>query len=150
MLFTSHKYYTILGLTLKLWDMEDQEVLSYREETNLHFNSKAYLQRFTDPHDLWYHAAILKCWHTFYQEHGKEFDPTKTSMLEFGGGPTVWDLISVTPFVSSITFTDFADTSRTEIQLWKSKNPDGEQSKVMDIRRKGIGNGARAHKITSV
>ncbi len=100
----------------------------YKEQPNLNFNSKAYLQRYTDPYEpsLAYHAAFLTCWHTFYEEHGKEFDPTTTTLLEFGGGPAIWALISAAPFVNSILFTDFADSNTTEVELWKKKDPESK------------------------
>ncbi len=107
--------------------MADQD-LSYSEEPNLNFNSKAYLQRYTNPHEpRGYQVAFLKCWHTFYEEHGKEFDTTTATLLEFGGGPTVWDLISAAPFFSTILVTDFAESNRAEVELWKSKNSKGSK-----------------------
>lgn len=64
------------------------EGLSYQEEANLQYDGKAYLKRYMDPHEpLGYQLGFLKCWHSFYQEHGKEFDSSKATMLEFGEVP---------------------------------------------------------------
>ena len=44
-------------------------------------------------------------------------------MLEFGGGPTIYPLISAAPFVSEIIFSDYAEANRKEVTMWKNKEP---------------------------
>lgn len=45
-------------------------------------------------------------------------------MVEFGGGPTVYQLISAAPKVGEIHFTDYLPQNLKEIELWK-QNADG-------------------------
>lgn len=95
--------------------------IPYDTDANFKFDSKAYLQRYTSPVEaLGIQVQFLDCWHQFYHDHQKEFDPSNSSVLEFGGGPTLWSLISVSPIVNSITFSDFAETNRDEIRIWKN------------------------------
>ncbi len=96
------------------------ETISYDTDANYQFDSKAYLQRYTDPiESLGIQVQFLECWHQFYRDHHQEFDASSSTMLEFGGGPTLWSLISVAPNVSSITFSDYAETNRAEIEKWR-------------------------------
>lgn len=48
-------------------------------------------------------------------------DMTKDSiMLEFGGGPTIYPLISAAPKVKEIYFSDYLDANLEEVKLWKT------------------------------
>lgn len=100
---------------------QQNESLPYDTDANFQFDSKAYLQRYTNPIEaLGIQVQFLDCWHQFYQDYVKEFDPSSSTMLEFGGGPTLWSLMSVSPNVNRITFCDFAETNRDEIRMWKN------------------------------
>ena len=68
------------------------------------------------------HSKFLDQWHSFYSRYGDEFDPSSATLLELGGGPTIHSLISACQHVSRITFSDYADTNRREIQLWKDND----------------------------
>ena len=68
------------------------------------------------------HSKFLEHWHGFYSTHKDEFNPSKATLLELGGGPTIHSLISACQHVSKITFSDYADTNRREIQLWKDND----------------------------
>lgn len=41
-------------------------------------------------------------------------------MLEFGGGPTIYPLISAAPKVKEIYFSDYLDANLEEVKLWKT------------------------------
>lgn len=100
------------------------ESLPYDKDANFNFDSKAYLQRFADPQEaLGNQVQFLECWHLFYEEHGKDLDPSKAHLLEFGGGPTIWSLISATPNFCDITFADFAQSNRAEVEMWRDNKP---------------------------
>lgn len=45
-------------------------------------------------------------------------------MLEFGGGPTVYPLISAAPKVKEIYFADYLDNNIEEVKQWKSNSKD--------------------------
>ena len=44
--------------------------------------------------------------------------------LEFGGGPSIANLISVSPKVDSIVFAEYLESNRKAVELWKTGNPD--------------------------
>ena len=48
--------------------------------------------------------------------------PTK-KLLEVGGGPTIYQLISASSKVESITFSDFNVTNLTEVRNWADGKP---------------------------
>lgn len=103
------------------------ETLPYDKDGNFNFDSKAYLQRYVDPcESLGIQVQFLENWHTFYKEHAKELDPSKSHMLEFGGGPTIWSMISATPNFADITFCDFAEGNRAQVAMWRGKKPECE------------------------
>ncbi|XP_062513461.1 nicotinamide N-methyltransferase-like [Corticium candelabrum] len=62
----------------------------------------------------------LRFLHEFYSE----VSPQDARFLEFGGGPTVYSLISVAPFTQSIVFTDISEAALGEIRRWKEQQPD--------------------------
>ena len=100
------------------------ETLPYDKDANFHFDSKAYLKRYAGPKEpLGIQIQFLECWHSFYEEHGKELDPSKAHMLEFGGGPTIWSLISAATNFSDIMFAEFAQGNRTEVEMWRDNKP---------------------------
>lgn len=68
------------------------------------------------------HSKFLENWHNFYSCHADEFDPSTASLLELGGGPTIHSLISACQYVSKITFSDYAETNRREIRMWKEND----------------------------
>lgn len=45
--------------------------------------------------------------------------PTNFQLLEFGGGPTIYQLITASKHAKEIHFSDHLDTNLTEIKLWK-------------------------------
>ena len=55
----------------------------------------------------------------------KVFEDIKKNsvMLEFGGGPTIYQLISAAPKVRAIHFADYLENNLNEVKLWKDKSP---------------------------
>ena len=68
------------------------------------------------------HSKFLEQWHNFYTSFGHEFDLSSSTLLELGGGPTIHSLISACQHVSKITFSDYAETNRREIRMWKEND----------------------------
>ncbi len=90
------------------------------------FSPSFYLnQRFTDPEDKQrgVHPFLLKCIHEFYEKFGSEWNKESAKLLEFGGGPTLYTLISAAPFVADITFADYAPGNLKAIELWRDCDP---------------------------
>ena len=65
----------------------------------------------------------LQCYHHFYQTFSHTWDPTHAKLLELGGGPVIYPLISAAPFVSEITFADYAEESLELVRLWIRGDP---------------------------
>lgn len=96
----------------------------YNPDCNKEFISREYLKRYTDPTNdpMQVHSKFLEQWHSFYSANGHEFDASSASLLELGGGPTIHSLISACQHVSKITFSDYAETNRREIRMWKEND----------------------------
>ena len=90
------------------------------------FNASSYLnERFTDPEDKQrgVHPFLLKCIHEFYETFGSKWNTENAKLLEFGGGPTLYTLISAAPFVADITFSDYASTNLKAVEMWRDCDP---------------------------
>ena len=66
---------------------------------------------------------INKNFHKFYQMYHKEWDNSTAVLLELGGGPCIYPLISAVPYVAEIYHSDFVKACRDEVLLWKNKDP---------------------------
>ena len=91
------------------------------------FNTSFYLnKRFIDPEDKQrgVHPFLLKCIHEFYETLGSiKWNTENAKLLEFGGGPTLYTLISAAPFVADITFSDYASTNLKAVEMWRDCDP---------------------------
>ncbi len=63
-------------------------------------------------------SAILKFLHNTY----KNLEPAN-SLLEFGGGPTIYQLISASSKVNEIIFSEYSGANREEVKKWLNNNP---------------------------
>ena len=79
-----------------------QSYLTEFYEGELHSSSKRFLEFYA----------------TIYQELAGG------SFLEFGGGPTIYSLISAARYVDSIHFTDYSAESLAEVNKWLEGDPD--------------------------
>ena len=59
----------------------------------------------------------------FYQDLHHNWDSNSAQVLELGGGPSIGNLLSIGPYVSKITFTDYLPTNVEQVALWKEKSP---------------------------
>ena len=90
--------------------------------TYIHMYEHVHTHTTGDPMKV--HSQFLSHWHSFYSTHGQEFDNPNASLLEFGGGPTIYSLISACHRVGQITFADYAATNREEVQMWRNNTPE--------------------------
>jgi len=95
-----------------------------------HFNARHYLhQRY--PGDIFETEAnanfpqhwIMPCYHRFYQQFHKEWDTSTAILLDLGGGPCIHCQISAAPFVAKIYHSDYVESCRDEVLMWKNKDP---------------------------
>ena len=94
----------------------------YNSEANLMFPSKNYLKRFVDPTSdpMNIHVKFLEAFHYFYQKYTGDGEKM-ARLLEFGGGPTLYSLITASKHVETISFADYAESNRNEITSWMDK-----------------------------
>ena len=59
----------------------------------------------------------------FFQDFHHNWAPSSAHVLEIGGGPSIGNLLSIGPYVSKITFTDYLFTNLEQVALWKEKSP---------------------------
>ena len=64
----------------------------------------------------------LESIHDFYYNYHDNWNPETARLLEFGGGPCIYPLISAAPHVSEIVFAEYAEEGRREVKLWKNND----------------------------
>ncbi len=91
----------------------------YNLEINAAFPAKPYLEQFKDPKTdpTKSQTQFLEGFHSLYEKYGG----VSMTLLEFGGGPAVFSLISAAKHVESITFAEYAESNRDEIVKWKEE-----------------------------
>ena len=94
---------------------------------NLHTYTHSHTHTLTHSHTLTddpmkVHSKFLEHWHDFYSSHAHQLDASTATLLELGGGPTIHSLISACQHVSKITFSDYAESNRREIRMWKEND----------------------------
>lgn len=78
------------------------------------FDPRGYLNEYYSSIDF-ENNALLK----FYVDCYKNMSPT-TTLLEFGGGPTIYASIAAAPKVKEIHFCDCVNANLEEVKLWKN------------------------------
>lgn len=66
---------------------------------------------------------LMPCYHKFYEQYHKEWDISKARLLDLGGGPCIYSHISAAPFVSEIYHSDYVESCRDEVLMWKNRDP---------------------------
>ena len=64
----------------------------------------------------------ILCYHRFYQAFQKEWNSSGAVLLELGGGPCIYDLISATPYVAEIYHSDYVKECCDEVLLWRNRD----------------------------
>ena len=88
---------------------------------------KYYLEgRFNDPSDKEREVQpfYMKSIHDFYKNFSESWDYSSCTLLEFGGGPCLYTLISAGPLVSKIVFVDYDQTGLDAVMAWKNNSED--------------------------
>ena len=86
------------------------------------FNARSYLnERFQSPQTK---SFTLKHYYSIFSKCQVKWDPTKATLLELGGGPSINIAIVGAPFFSSIVHSDFDDSCNKEVQLWVDRSAD--------------------------
>ncbi|XP_065902916.1 nicotinamide N-methyltransferase-like [Dysidea avara] len=61
--------------------------------------------------------------HKFYQQFHTEWDHSTAKLLEIGGGPCVHTFISAAPYVAEIYHSDYVQSCRDEVKMWRNNDP---------------------------
>ena len=102
----------------------------YNPALNADFPAKAFVEQFKDPKNdpSLTQTQFLQGFHSFYKKYiSTTDDDNSKSLLELGGGPSLFTLISAAKHVGSITFSDYAESNRKEVLRWKDEK-DGRKS----------------------
>ncbi len=87
-----------------------------------YFHDSAYYlkRRFSDPYDRerGVQPYYLRSLFSFYSQYATQWDPETAKLLEYGGGPVIYSLISAAKVVSEITFVDYLQGSLDNIMEW--------------------------------
>ena len=85
------------------------------QEKYKQFNAKYYLEYFYREPD---HETIPA-----YHEMFGQFEDKSLKILEFGGGPSLLQMLIAAPKASEIAFADFVLQNRQEVQKWMQRDP---------------------------
>ena len=97
------------------------DVVRFGEDHSEFFDSETYLRSYLkEDHCNEYTEFSLRCFQEFWSEIGN----TNLRVLEFGGGPTICNLITAAPYVKEIIFAEYTEKNRREVQKWLEKSPD--------------------------
>ncbi len=76
--------------------------------------------------------GLLAAYNIFYSKYAsKSLDPTRSTLLEYGGGPAVAFLVSASPYVKKIVFSDYVDSNLKAVAKWR----DREDGRKLDWER---------------
>lgn len=97
--------------------------MKYDPEHCKSYKSKEYLERYVDPtkDPMNTHVKFLEAWHYFYKKYIAGDLRKTANLLEFGGGPTLYSLITASQHVENISFAEYAEPNRNEIIWWMDK-----------------------------
>ena len=106
---------------------QEGQIFGYNSESNALFPAKEYLKRFGEPtaDPMKIHVKFLAAWHNFYKKYTCETGKA-VHLLEYGGGPALYSLITASKYVETITFADYAESNRNEINMWRKESRECE------------------------
>ena len=67
-----------------------------------------------------YSEFSLGCFYEFWSKMGKR----NARVLDFGGGPAIYDLISAAPYAEEIIFAECSEENRKEVAAWQERSRD--------------------------
>ena len=58
----------------------------------------------------------------FYEKFCSSLDPTTSTALDIGSGPTLTSVIGLAPYISSIVLSEYEEINRKELELWRDNS----------------------------
>ena len=99
-------------------DLLVMDSFRFGEDYHDKFDPKAYLKNYSQVKP--YSEFSLGCFHEFWSKMAKR----NSRVLDFGGGPAVYDLISATPYAEEIIFAEYSQENRKEVAAWRERSRD--------------------------
>ena len=97
-----------------------------QSNSRYYHNSRQYLEDyygFTPPQTIENDVAVQFILKSFNEFCGT-LSSTGLKVLEFGGGPSILPLISLSQYADEIVFTDYDAGCRKEVELWMNQSPE--------------------------
>jgi hypothetical protein len=95
--------------------------LLYTEDYHTHFDPKTYLELFyknvKGDKNEGFMLPFVKAFHEFWSSFKAPTD-TEVRYLEFGGGPSITNLVFACPKVNHIVFAEYAEANREAVKSW--------------------------------
>ncbi|CAB4019677.1 nicotinamide N-methyltransferase-like [Paramuricea clavata] len=105
--------------------------LRFNEDYHNSFDPKIYLEQFykklkADENEYGSAVPMIKVFHEFWStfKAPKGTELTEVRYLEFGGGPSIANLIFACPKVDHIVFAEYAEVNREAVKSWIAGDPD--------------------------
>ena len=67
-------------------------------------------------------AIRVGYYNRFYKKFCPSLDPTTSTALDIGSGPTLSSVIGLAPYISSIVLSEYEEINRKELELWKDNS----------------------------
>ena len=99
------------------------DLLRFGEDYRDHFDPRSYVSFYKAVGGKLedYNEFSLKGFHEFWS---KKLAKKNLRILEFGGGPSIFDLIPAAPFAEEIIFAEYSEKNREEVVKWLQKSPE--------------------------
>ncbi|XP_020602466.1 indolethylamine N-methyltransferase-like [Orbicella faveolata] len=91
----------------------------FGEDYHDKFDPKAYLKNYSQV-ESYSGEFSLRCFHEFWSKMAKR----NVRVLDFGGGPAIYDLISAVPYAEEIIFAEYSEENRKEVAAWRERSRD--------------------------
>jgi len=99
------------------------DLVRFGEDYHDHFDPRAYVSFYKAEGGKLedYNEFALKGFHEFWS---KILAKKNLRVLEFGGGPSIFDLIPAAPYAEEIIFAEYSEKNREEVVKWLQKSPE--------------------------
>jgi len=100
------------------------DVVRFGEDYYDHFSPKTYLSYYYKAEGgklEYFNEFALRGFHEFWS---KQLASKNLRDLEFGGGPSIFDLIAAAPYAEEIIFAEYNEKNREEMEKWLQKSPE--------------------------
>lgn len=94
---------------------------------DMHWNPKSYLRQYYSTPIV---ADDCEAAMRFAADEARRRQLSNARILDFGSGPTIWGVLSLSPFASEIHFSDYVSENLDAIREWVRNEPDAHDWSV--------------------